>query len=242
MKQKLLDRLNTILAYVAVLSLILILLVTSIDVNSFNRKFYHSEYASLETAQELGMTEEDLNAATDTLLDYLQDKKEDITIQVTVKGTLQDAFNSKEASHMVDVKGLYQAALILRNVAIILFIGSIAFLIVRLKKGAFTLFSINYMKLTILLAVVFTMLAIWAYADFDAFWTAFHHLMFRNDLWLLDPATDLMINLFPSQFFSALVFRIVGMFASSFILVFLISYLYLRKRLNAMHNEVQIDE
>ncbi|MEG0329835.1 MAG: TIGR01906 family membrane protein [Longicatena sp.] len=242
MKQNILDRLNSILAYVAVISLMITLLVTSISVNCFNRDFFASEYATLETAKDLGMTDKDLNGATNTLLDYLQDKRSTIKTTITLKGMEQDAFNSREASHMVDVKGLYQFVLVLRNVCVILFVGSIIYLIVRLKQGALTLFSINYMKMAAIVGVFFTMLAIWAYADFDSFWTAFHKLMFRNDLWLLNPDTDLMINLFPSQFFSSLVFRVVGMFASAFIIVFFASYLYLRKRLKKMNEAILNDD
>lgn len=242
MKQEIFERLNGVVGYVSVIALIIILFVTSIDINCFNKDFFHSQYASLKTADELGMSDEDLNKATDTLLDYLQDRREDIIVEVTVKGTRQEAFNSKEAAHMVDVKGLYQFALVLRNVCIILFVASFIYLLIRLKKGVFTLLSIDYMKVAIVFAVVFTFLALWAYVDFDAFWTAFHKLAFRNDLWLLDPNTDLMINLFPAPFFSALVFRIVGMFAGAFILLFLGGYVYLRIRLNRLHEEVRSEE
>jgi integral membrane protein (TIGR01906 family) len=36
--------------------------------------------------------------------------------------------------------------------------------------------------------------------DFDGLWTRFHQVAFRNDLWLLDPATDYLIMLFPEPF------------------------------------------
>ena len=112
---------------------------------------------------------------------------------------------------------------------------------VRLKSGMLTIFSINYMKTAILAAVFFAMLAGWAYVDFDAFWTTFHKLAFRNDLWLLNPATDLMINLFPAQFFSSMVFRIVGMFATGFIGLFVFCYLFLRHELHKLHGELHHD-
>lgn len=207
MKQ-ILERLTSVLAYVAAISAIIILLVTSIDINCFNKDFYASEYKSLNTAETLGMTDQDLNKATNTLLDYLQDKRNNIDVQISIKGNETNAFNAKEASHMVDVKGLYHFALILRNLAIITFAASVIYMFIRLKKGAFTILSINYMKTAVLAAVFFAMLAGWAFVDFDAFWTSFHKIAFRNDLWLLNPATDLMINLFPSAFFST-IFRIV---------------------------------
>ena len=36
--------------------------------------------------------------------------------------------------------------------------------------------------------------------DFDALWTHFHQIAFRNDLWQLDPSKDYLIMLFPEPF------------------------------------------
>lgn len=235
--RQILERLTSILAYVAAISAMIILLVTSININCFNKDFFASEYKTLNTAKNLGMTDTDLNKATDTLLDYLQDKRNNIDVQISIKGAETQAFNAKEASHMKDVKGLYHFALIVRNISVITLIASVIYVFIRMKKSSFTILSINYMKAAILVAVFFAILAGWAFVDFDAFWTSFHKLAFRNDLWLLDPATDLMINLFPSQFFNNLVFRIVGMFAGGFIFLFMLSYLYLRRQLRKLHNE-----
>ena len=44
--------------------------------------------------------------------------------------------------------------------------------------------------------------AIWAAADFSGAFTFFHHLLFTNDLWLLDPQTDLLIRICPSSMFA----------------------------------------
>ena len=181
MKQ-LLEKLTTLAAYTAAVCTIVILLVTSININCFNKGFYKTEYASLETAQSLGMTEKDLNKATDALLDYLQDRRDNIDVTVAVKGTETKAFNARESSHMVDVRNLYRFAMVLRNVAIILLVLSLVY-----------------------------------------------------------PATDLMINLFPAQFFSSMVFRIVGMFATGFIGLFVFCYLFLRHELHKLHGELHHD-
>ena len=63
----------------------------------------------------------------------------------------------------------------------------------------------------LLVVVAFT--AVWAAADFDAFWLNFHYLFFDNDLFLLDPNTSIMINMFPSAFFMHMVFMIIATFA-----------------------------
>ena len=44
--------------------------------------------------------------------------------------------------------------------------------------------------------------AIWAAADFSGAFTFFHETLFTNDLWLLNPETDLLLRLLPEQFFA----------------------------------------
>ena len=43
--------------------------------------------------------------------------------------------------------------------------------------------------------------------DFDALWTRFHQIAFRNDLWQLDPTRDYLIMLFPERFWLAATVR-----------------------------------
>ena len=46
------------------------------------------------------------------------------------------------------------------------------------------------------------LLALICALDFNRAFIAFHHLFFTIDLWLLEPATDLMIRLLPETFFA----------------------------------------
>ena len=39
------------------------------------------------------------------------------------------------------------------------------------------------------------LVAVLSFLDFDALWTRFHQIAFRNDLWLLDPTRDYLIML-----------------------------------------------
>ena len=232
------EKLNAIAAYAIAISAVLIMLITSIDYNCFDKGFYAKEYKDLNTAQSLGMTEKDLNKATYTLLDYLKNERDDIQVEISLKGTKTEAFNEKEASHMFDVRNLYHFALILRKGCIVALLVSLVYLIFQYRGGIYTHLSIAYMKTAILFFVFFALVGFWAYADFDAFWTAFHRLAFRNDLWLLDPSTDLMINLFPSDFFFKLVFKIITWFAAGFAGLFAVSYVYLRHQLHKVHKEL----
>ena len=50
--------------------------------------------------------------------------------------------------------------------------------------------------------------ALWAIVDFDSAFTFFHRLLFTNDLWLLDPRTDLLIRICPESMFMAMGLRV----------------------------------
>lgn len=50
-------------------------------------------------------------------------------------------------------------------------------------------------------------LTVWALVNFDGLFVTFHRLAFRNDLWLLDPRTDLLIRLMPEPLFIRLGLR-----------------------------------
>ncbi|MBE5807884.1 MAG: DUF1461 domain-containing protein [Clostridiales bacterium] len=59
-----------------------------------------------------------------------------------------------------------------------------------------------------LVLLPFTVFAVWACLDFDAAFTFFHRRLFSNDLWLLDPRTDLLIRICPESMFMSMGLRI----------------------------------
>lgn len=49
--------------------------------------------------------------------------------------------------------------------------------------------------------------------DFSKYFVVFHRIFFNNDLWILDPATDMLINIVPEPFFMDTALRIGILFA-----------------------------
>ena len=64
------------------------------------------------------------------------------------------------------------------------------------------------------LAACVAILAAWAFIDFTGLFTAFHQLLFTNDLWLLS-ASSTLIRMFPEDFFRAMAAEIALCFALS---------------------------
>ena len=65
--------------------------------------------------------------------------------------------------------------------------------------------------------------------DFSKYFVVFHQIFFDNDLWILNPATDLLINIVPEPFFMDTAIRIGLLFAAMTVL-FLAANLLLWKQ------------
>ena len=205
--------LTRILALLLGLSILTAAGLFAVDICSFRRSFYEREYSKLDTAAGMGMTHADLMEATDTLLDYLKDRRDDLDLQTTVHGETVEMFDGREKAHMVDVKALYQNAMRVAWSAAGLSVLLILILALGAKKHRKT--ALRWVLAGFgLFMIVLGAAAIYAAVDFNSFWTNFHRLFFDNDLWLLYD-DERLIQMVPERFFSDLVARIVAAFSIS---------------------------
>ena len=211
------------------LMLILFIFVSCIEFYCFNRSFYSYEYASLDLADEIGMSESDLYESIDVLLDYLEGHREDIVLTVMVEGEIREVFNERETLHMADVLTLYEGVKVLKYVCLGMAIFLLAFLYYDNKHELGEAMAVAYQKMAILFTFILCALLILAYSDFDSFWTTFHEIFFDNDLWLLNPNTSIMINMLPDTVFYHLVILIGVSFVVILVVLFIVSQKYLKK-------------
>ena len=100
--------------------LIIVVLLTTIEYKSFDLDFFQKEYNEMNSAQTIGMSEQELMDTTVALLAYIKGEREDLNIEATIKGQERQVFNQKEIDHMVDVQMLYLTGHQLRNIGIAL--------------------------------------------------------------------------------------------------------------------------
>ncbi|MEY8381871.1 TIGR01906 family membrane protein [Christensenellaceae bacterium 44-20] len=203
MRGKLLRILSAVCGAFVVLGVIL----NCVNFFCFQKSFYQREYQKLDTAEQIGMSGADLQAATDALLDYLRGRREDLHVQATIGGQQREVFNQREILHMVDVRMLYLWAMRIGNGLLILAAAFYLWAWIGGRDKAAVLGG--YLQGNYILLGLIAALGIYAALDFNSFWTGFHKIFFTNDLWLLDPRTDLLIQMVPEQFFFDLVMRIV---------------------------------
>lgn len=170
--------------------LLFILIPFLIILFSFNFLIYDYNFYS-ETFDN-NLNESFVKENTLNLFDYFQGK-----------GELNNNFNEKEKLHLEDVKVLINKFLFIFYILSFIFIFSLIYL---LYKKDFKTISFNFITggcLTLLIILIFYLF------DFSNLFYNFHLLMFSNDLWLLNPETDLLINIFTESFFFNFFKRII---------------------------------
>ena len=98
------------------------------------------------------------------------------------------------ASHFYDVKKLF----VLNYIVLIVTIVPSIYFFVRLVKNKRLWRLMRPMQWAMLVPILFGFLMA---LGFDRFFVTFHEVLFSNDDWLFNPATDPIINVLPEQFF-----------------------------------------
>jgi integral membrane protein (TIGR01906 family) len=111
---------------------------------------------------------------------------------------------------MKDVRKLTRGTIIIRRTAYALAFGMLS-LIIKMKTKVRTVFY-SFMAVLGVTVVAVGMLVYVGLNNFKKAFYIFHELFFDNDLWLLDPDTDLMIRMLPEGFFLNMVIRIGKIF------------------------------
>lgn len=127
--------------------------------------------------------------------------------------------------HFEEVKGIFDGIQILLILTTVTFLPLAVF---QIRKK-----HLRFLKVIPGLSAVVALLAVLGtFLDWDALFTGFHQLVFRNDYWLFDPDTDPVIDLLPDSYFLHCLVGIVGL------LIFLsllsgLAYHFLKKKAQA---------
>ena len=213
--------------------LMIIFLITSVEAVAYwTPGYYDSEYSKYGVADTVLMEQEDLLMVTEEMMAYLRGDRADLHVPTVVNGVPREFFNEREMAHMADVQGLFLAAIMLRRICAGLAVLCIAVLIFtkaalrRLLPRTFCMGTLLFFGVTAALTALIS-------TDFTKYFILFHKMFFHNDLWILNPATDLLINIVPEPFFMDTALRIAITFAVMTALLFfgsLFVLIYDRKR------------
>ncbi|MRL86795.1 TIGR01906 family membrane protein [Lactococcus lactis subsp. cremoris] len=122
--------------------------------------------------------------------------------------------------HFAEVKNLFMLVFFLTIILI-------PFTIRFIKENLSIVFH-NALRVVMLFPLAIGVIA-WL-IDFDRFFVAFHEVLFRDNSWLFDPATDPIISVLPEQFFmhSFLIFLLI--YELIFFVIYRRGTLFLKKK------------
>ncbi len=183
--------------------------------------FYSRQYRQLGADKSTGISLEDLDNITTMLLDYLNDRRDNLDMQVEKWGETKDVFDDRETTHMVDVKNIYAFFTKLMCVSLAVALVILVYLLRKDGKAQFFASALKGYRSALIIAVILCVIfAVTFTIGFNSFWTLFHKVMFTNDLWLLDPKVSTMINMYPLPFWLNMCTVILQRFAILFICLY----------------------
>ncbi len=192
------------------LSIFLGALSLSISLNSSDLNYYHKFQIDNGIDLVTGKSQEELDKITYDLTSYLDNGQESL---------LKKHFNEREIAHMRDVFSLYELNRRVTSISVTVVVLTLILNLVFKNRARMTKKTLYYLIGLIAISVIFAVLAS---TDFNKYFVGFHELFFDNDLWLLDPATDLMIQMLPLNFFTGIAKNIFIYFAIALLAVFII--------------------
>ena len=213
---------TTILAILAALLMSIGLLAAAIYIPATASWVMRPLMTHYAPPEDTGLPAEEYSPVVSMITRYLQGDEIPFQHIFTVDGTEYAAFNQKEQHHMADVQDLFQLC---RFVAwlgwgIVIFGGLSA-----RRRLDWRTFRRTLIAILAAVTIVFVLACI----DFNSLFVLFHKVAFTNDLWLLNPQTDLLIRLMPIEFFISYAAIIGGLWLLGMVGLLVISTIFIRK-------------
>lgn len=195
-----------VVAFIGMLALLFAAIFSIFDWRATDAYRHKAIIAGLDIYDSIGIDESGMSEVLDAVEAYLKDDSVDsLDIEMEIDGSIQRVFNDREIEHMRDVRQLFALGRRLRNVCAVVALASIVavFIVLKVRRAA-ALLANCLLAALVAIVLVLGSFCVWLYFDFTSAFNFFHGVLFTNDLWQLNPATDRMIRMFPEKFFITL--------------------------------------
>lgn len=207
------------IAVIISIAIILISLAYSIEINAYDLSYYQGAYKKYEIEEATGKTEDELLEISEDIILYLKNEGG--------SELLEPHFNEREILHMVDVQDIFKLKTGIKYLSIVSLILGLAYYIKKKETLYLSRFIVRFLfGFYGLVALLVGLVSL----NFSKSFIIFHHIFFDNDLWLLNPKTDLMIQMLPEGFFLDIAVRAVILFIIILLSLQALVYSYYRYR------------
>jgi integral membrane protein (TIGR01906 family) len=204
-----------------IIALPLLLITSNVRFMAGEIRLYERGFRAYDSDVRTGLPLPELDRAAQDVIDYFENDAPTLRITVVDGGDEVALYNARETEHMKDVKWLMRTIFRVNEISLAYVLTYIAG--VFLWAGAGSLRKLAWLSLGgigVGLAIVGFVLGAAALFGFDETWTKFHEIVFNNNLWQLNPATDRLIQMFPEPFWQNETYILAGItLAEVFIIV-----------------------
>lgn len=163
-------------------------------------RLYEYGFDKYEISDATGIDKVELSKVAQHLIDYFSLRADEAQITVIKGGQEFDLFNERELVHLKDVRDLIQLDYWVKGGSLLVIITCILLLFFICRVG-WRIIVKGLLWGSIVTLCLVVGLAFWALFGFERFFLLFHVVSFSNEYWMLNPATDYLIKLFPEGFF-----------------------------------------
>ena len=194
-----------------VLAVPILLFTTNIRFLASDTGYLEGGLRRHDAAQNTGIALNELDYAVGAIVRYFEDDADTLRILVFTGGQETALFSEEETLHMEDVKGLMRTIFRANEVALGFVLAYVAATVLWAGERSGRTLAKETLAAVGAGALVGVAVGIVALVGFDGAWNQLHEILFTNDLWLLDPRTDRLIQMFPETFWAEATFIVVGM-------------------------------
>lgn len=203
----------------------IVILLMSFSFCVFNIDYFDMKFEENNIEEVTGIKHEKLLDISEEMLKYLSDERENLIIYEEVSGERVQIFEGIELDHMQDVKVLFDYGFFIRNSLLVILVFSIIYLFFKDKRSLIKVSLISSIAGIILIAII----GLFMINDFNGAFVIFHKILFSNDLWILNPDTDILIQMLPENFFMDLGYIILKVYVICLASISVISLILLNK-------------
>lgn len=163
-------------------------------------KLYEYGFNKYEIELSTGISSPELKSIAMQLIDYFNSRTDSAQVVVGMGERKAVLFSEKELIHLRDVRDLVRLNNMVQMSTLITVVICILVLVLLSRQRRLILVKAVLLGSGLTLGLMIT-LALWCWLGFDQLFYLFHVASFRNDYWMLNPAEDYLIRLFPEGFF-----------------------------------------
>lgn len=191
---------HSLVYWLFVFSLPIVLFTSTLSCEVGKLRLYEYGFDKYEISDAAGIDDMELSRVAQQLIDFFNMRADEAQITVVKDGKEFNLFNERELVHLKDVKDLVQLDRKVKYISLLLIIVCALVLFFAYKVGWGVIVKGIWWGSIATLCLV-AGLVLWALFGFERFFLLFHVVSFSNEYWMLNPATDYLIRLFPEGFF-----------------------------------------